>query len=106
MSSIKQEYPRLEDELIEYLPLLGTGLHLLSSTWIFPPEPDSFRKLKKVRVRVDENQSKLIGEIAAHGKTSRELVIIAALRHAQSSARRPSGAAGSKEPAAPKTRAR
>lgn len=91
MMTMKQEFPRLPSELVEYLPLLDTGLHLLSSTWEFPPPPKGERRKRKVRV--DQHQAEQIGYIAEHAKKSREAVITAALLHAKNSSRRPGPAA-------------
>ena len=84
---MKLEYPRLPPELVEYLPLLSTGLHLLISTWEFPPEPPGERR--KVKVRLDEKMADQVEYLAKHAGKSRAAVITAALIRAKYSNRRP-----------------
>lgn len=102
MSKYRVEYPRVNVGLSEYLPLLSTGLNLLSASWKFPAEPDTSRV--RVRVRIDEGMGAQLDYIVEHSKKSKAAVITAALIHAKNSNRRPPTRASKKkgrEPAHP-----
>jgi predicted transcriptional regulator len=95
MSKYRVEYPRVNVGLSEYLPLLSTGLNLLSASWEFPAEPHTTRV--RVRVRIDDAMAAQLDYIAEHSRKSKAAVITAALIHAQNSNRRPPTRASKKK---------
>lgn len=95
MEKFRVEYPRVAKYLVEYLPLLSTGLNLLSASWEFPAEPDTTRV--RVRVRIDEAMGAQLDYIAEHSKKSKAAVLTAALIHAKNSNRRPPPRASKKK---------
>lgn len=99
MAKIRVEYPRVAEDLIEYLPILTTGLNLLSASWAFPEAPRG----KRVRVRASLNDAMgaQLDHIAAHSKKSKAAVITAALIHAKNSNRRPPARPSKKKEAEP-----
>lgn len=95
MAKIRVEYPRVAEDLIEYLPILSTGLNLLSASWTFPTAPRG----KRVRVlaRLDHSTGAQLDHLAEHSKKSKAAVITAALIHAKNSNRRPPPRASKKK---------
>lgn len=87
MEKFRVEYPRLAEDLIEYLPILSTGLNLLSASWAFPTSPRG--KRVRVRARLDDSMGAQLDYLAEHSKKSKAAVITAALLHAKNSNRRP-----------------
>jgi hypothetical protein len=102
VAKTRVEYPRINERLSEYLPILSTGLNLLSACWEFPAEPDT--KRVRVRVRLDDTMGAQLDYITEHSKKSKAAVITAALIHAKNSNRRPPACTSKKkgrEPANP-----
>lgn len=87
MTEARLEFPKITEDLAEYLPLLSTGLNLLSASWVFPPEP--IGKRRTVRVRLDQAMGAQLDYIVTHSKKSKGAVITAALIHAKNSKRLP-----------------
>lgn len=84
---MKLEYPRIPPELLDYVPLLSTGLHLLKSTWTFPEPASSERH--KIKLRLCAADAEDIDFLVKHTGQSRQSIIIAALMRAKGSHRRP-----------------
>jgi hypothetical protein len=78
---------RLSPELKPYIPIIGTGLRLLISTWQFPKT----RQLGVVntRVRLSVDDIDLINFLLQKTKKSAAEIISAALHRAQHSYIRP-----------------
>lgn len=83
----KLRFFRLADCLKPYLPILGTGLDLLLSSWEFPEFLPGPKKL--TRVWLTATMEEQIAYLAKHAGMSATAVVAAALCRAQHSKIRP-----------------